>query len=102
MLKTYTRLTEDERYQIYEGLLQGLSHRAIAKQLNRSHGTVSKEVIRNKGLRGYRPRQAQLLAQQRQNNKPKHIKLTPTVQQLIIKNIKKDWRTGALNRFKGV
>ena len=91
MLKTYTRLTEDERYQIYEGLLQGLSHRVIAKQLNRSHGTVSKEVIRNKGLRGYRPRQAQLLAQQRQNKKPKHIKLTPTVQQLIIKNIKKDW-----------
>ena len=91
MPKTYTRLTEDERYQIYEGLLQGLSHRAIAKYLKRSHSTISKEVIRNKGLRGYRPRQAQILAQQRQDNKPRRIKLTPAVQQLITQNIKKDW-----------
>ena len=91
MPKTYTRLTEDERYQIYEGLLQGLCHRAIAKYLKRSHSTISKEVIRNKGLRGYRPCQAQILAQQRQDNKPKRIKLTPAVQQLITQNIKKDW-----------
>ena len=91
MHKTYTRLTEDERYQIYEGLAQGLSHRAIAKQLNRNHGTISKEVIRNKGQRGYRPRQAQMLAQQRQKNKSKCIKLIPAMQQLIIQNIKKDW-----------
>ena len=91
MPKTYTRLTEDERYQIYEGLLQGRSHRAIARQIARSHSTISREVERNQGLRGYRPRQAQRLAQQRQYSKPRHIKMTPDVKVLITQNIKKDW-----------
>lgn len=91
MPKTYTRLTEDERYQIYEGIVHGISHRAIAKQLGRSHSTISREAIRNKGLRGYRPQQAQRLALQRQACKPKHIKLTPEIQAVITKNIQKDW-----------
>ena len=92
MPKTYTRLTEDERYQIYEGIVHGISHRAIAKQLGRSHSTISREAIRNKGLRGYRPQQAQRLALQRQACKPKHTKLTPEIQAVITKNIQKDWR----------
>ena len=91
MPKTYTRLTEDERYQIYEGIVHGVSHRAIAKQLGRSHSTISREAIRNKGLRGYRPRQAQSLASQRQACKPKHIKLIPEMQSIISKHIQKDW-----------
>ena len=91
MPKTYTRLTEDERYQIYEGIVHGVSHRAIAKQLGRSHSTISREAIRNKGLRGYRPRQAQSLASQRQACKPKPIKLIPKMQSVISKHIQKDW-----------
>jgi IS30 family transposase len=91
MPKTYTRLTEDERYQIYEGIVHGVSHRAIAKQLGRSHSTISREAIRNKGLRGYRPRQAQSLASQRQACKPKHTKLIPEMQSVISKHIQKDW-----------
>ena len=41
---------------------------------------MSREVSRNTGLRGYRPRQAQERSQQRQRNKPKFIKLTSEVQ----------------------
>ena len=65
MSKTYTRLTEDERYQIYEGVTEKLSHREIARLINKHHSTVSKEVKRNIGLRGYRPKQAQEKSQQR-------------------------------------
>ena len=65
MPKTYTRLTEDERYQIYEGVVEKRSHREIAILINKHHSTVSSEVKRNTGLRGYRPRQAQEKAQQR-------------------------------------
>lgn len=91
MPETYTRLTEDERYQIYEDKFMGLSHRQIAKKLNRHHSTVSREIARNTGLRGYRPRQAQQLSQQRHLNKPKHVKVTTDVQRLIAKHIHKDW-----------
>jgi transposase, IS30 family len=91
MPETYSRLTEDERYQIYEGITEKRSHRKIASLINKHHSTVSNEVKRNKGLRGYRPKQAQEVAQQRQKNKPRHIKLTTDVQALITENIKHEW-----------
>ena len=91
MPKTYTLLTEDERYQIYEGIVQGYSYRAIARQLDRHPSTISREITRNKGLRGYRPRQANQLSEQRQASKSRYIKLTPDIQNLIRKNVKKDW-----------
>jgi IS30 family transposase len=72
MPKTYTRLTEDERYQIYEGVTENLSHREIAILINKHHSTVSNEVRRNTGLRGYRPKQAQEKAQQREQHKPRY------------------------------
>jgi len=91
MPETYTRLTEDERYQIYEDKLMGLSHRQIANRLNRHHSTISREIGRNTGLRGYRPRQAHRLSQQRHLSKPKHRRLTTEVQDLIRKYIRRDW-----------
>jgi IS30 family transposase len=91
MPKTYTRLTEDERYQIYEGVTEKRSHREIACQINKHHSTVSNEVKRNTRLRGYRPKQAQEKALQRNQAKPRYRKLTPDVQALITKNIAKQW-----------
>ena len=91
MPETYTRLTEDERYQIYEGVTEKRSHRKIASLINKHHSTVSKEVKRNTGLRGYRPKQAQEIAQHRHKNKLRHIKLTADVQALITDNIKHEW-----------
>lgn len=37
----------------------------MARELNRSRSTFYREINRNKGLRGYRPKQAHLLAQKR-------------------------------------
>lgn len=91
MPKTYTRLTEDERYQIYEGVIEKRSHRHIAKLINRHHSTVSTEVKRNIGLRGYRPKQAQEKYQTRHQDRPRHRKLTPQVQSLIKAHIKHEW-----------
>lgn len=91
MPKTYTRLTEDERYQIYEGVTEKRSHREIGILINKHHSAVSREVERNTGLRGYRPKQAQERAQQRHRNKPRYRKLTSDIQSLITENIKQDW-----------
>lgn len=62
----YTHLTEDERYQIKELLDEGMSPTVIARQLGRAPSTISRELKRNRGERGYRPRQAQLKAKERQ------------------------------------
>lgn len=64
----YTHLTEDERYQIKEWLDEGCSQAEAARRLSRHASTLSRELKRNRGERGYRPRQAQLKAQERKNN----------------------------------
>jgi IS30 family transposase len=38
MPKTYTRPTEDERYQVYEGVTEKRSYREIAILINKHHG----------------------------------------------------------------
>lgn len=61
----YKHLTEEERYQIDDLLREGFSQRKIAKALCRSVSTLSRELSRNKGDRGWRPRQAQQKASER-------------------------------------
>ncbi|MCK5894684.1 MAG: IS30 family transposase [Endozoicomonadaceae bacterium] len=68
-------------------MTEKLSHREIARLINKHHSTVSKEVKRNIGLRGDRPKQAQ----EKSQTKPRYIKLTPDVQSLITENIGKQW-----------
>lgn len=62
---SYTHLTTDERYQIDDLQREGFSQSAMAKQLGRSASTISREIQRNQGARGWRPRQAQLRASER-------------------------------------
>ena len=64
-MRHYTQLTQEERYQIHALMKAGHSFSDIARILGRSKSTISREVRRNKGLRGYRPKQAHRLAQER-------------------------------------
>jgi IS30 family transposase len=91
MPETYTHLNEEHRYQIYEGLIEKLSHRQIAQKIRKHHSSVLREISRNQGLKGYRPRQAQSFSVQCKEEKLKHIKLTLKVQAVIKKNIGKEW-----------
>src|SRR5580698_10162934 len=61
----YKHLTEEERYQIDDMKRENFSQAAISKALNRSPSTLSRELRRNKGDRGWRPRQAQIKAAER-------------------------------------
>jgi Helix-turn-helix domain len=54
----YTHLTREERYQIYALKKAGHSQSEIATVIDRSVSTISRELARNCGARGYRPKQA--------------------------------------------
>jgi len=54
----YTHLTRDERYQIAILLKAGHNQSTIARLMNRHPATISRELGRNRGRRGYRPKQA--------------------------------------------
>jgi IS30 family transposase len=64
-MTNYTHLSQDERYDIYIDLNSGLSKTEIARKHNRHRSTLYRELSRNKGLRGYRPKQAQEMSRQR-------------------------------------
>jgi IS30 family transposase len=59
---SYTHLTREERYQIYALKQAGHKQSEIAHVLERSASTISRELARNRGQRGYRPKQAHGMA----------------------------------------
>ena len=65
MTRSYKQLDILERQRIYFLRKQGFSLRKIAEDLSRSPSTISREVKRNSGGRGYRCAQAQRKARQR-------------------------------------
>jgi hypothetical protein len=51
----YSRVTREERNHIHRWRQEGLGVRVIAALLDRSPSSISRELARNTGLRGYRP-----------------------------------------------
>lgn len=99
---SYTHLSLAERHYIEIERKTGTSMKQMAKALGRSQSTLSREISRNTGQRGYRHKQAHGLAEQRHKNKPKAVKLTEEVKQFIEGYLKQDWSpeqiTGRLER----
>lgn len=67
-MRHYTQLTEHQRYQIQALMKAEHNQTDIAAIIGVHKATVSREVRRNRGLRGYRPKQAQQLSQARRQN----------------------------------
>ena len=63
----YTQLTQEERYQIHILKRAGHTQSELAEMLGRHKSTISRELQRNTGLSGYRPKQAHRLALTRRN-----------------------------------
>jgi IS30 family transposase len=60
---TYKQLTREQRYQICALMKAGLFQTEIAKVIGVHKSTISREMRRNRGLRGYRPKQAHRFAE---------------------------------------
>jgi len=74
---SYKHFSLEERYYIEIELKKGTSINKIAKALDRPQGTISKEIQRNRGKRGYRHKQAHQSSLTRCLKKVKATKLTP-------------------------
>lgn len=67
-MKHYKQLTREQRYQISGLKKAGLNQSQIADELVVHKSTVSREFRRNKGRRGWHPKQAQELRDERRKN----------------------------------
>jgi len=70
----YTQLTSKKRYLINSLLKIGFNQTQIAKEVGVHKSTISRELKRNTGKRGYRHKQAQRLADHRRKKPRQRIK----------------------------
>ena len=88
-MRTYTQLTQAQRYQIYALLKMGHPQTEIAACLGVDKSTISRELSRNRGQRGYRPKQAQRLALSRRRQGQSRIPAATWA--LVEAKIRLDW-----------
>ncbi len=88
---SYKHLSLEERHYIEIERKLGTSMNEIASVLGRAQSTLSRELGRNTGQRGYRHHQAGDMAQARHQHKPKATKLTEEIQRLINQHLEQDW-----------
>jgi transposase, IS30 family len=87
----YRRVTIEDRLRIKDGLDAGLSKSAIADKLGFNKSTIGREISRNTGGRGYRPKQASALARAREEAKHWPYKLDPIVITMITERLELKW-----------
>ena len=89
-MRVYTQLTQEQRYQIYALMKAKLNQSEIAAIVGVHKSTVSRELGRNRGLKGYRPRQAHQLAMNRRHTKAQP-RITDKDWRLVERLLRQDW-----------
>lgn len=78
-MRTYKQLTYEQRCQIEVLNKSGINQQTIAALISVNQSSVSRELSRNTGLRGYRHSQAQSKAMERRQAKVKPYKMTASL-----------------------
>ena len=76
----------------------GKNQKEIAELLGVSPPTICRELKRNKGQKGCRPKHAQIKADKRKKQAAKALKMTPALILLIEARILLDW---VLSKYQG-
>jgi IS30 family transposase len=87
----YTQLTSGQRYQIEALLKLKTKRNEIARILTVHPATIGRELKRNTGLKGYRPKQAQSKTDKRRQEAVKVIKLTSSMMHVIDDKLQQEW-----------
>ena len=87
----YCRLTQVDRIRIKDFLILGLSQTQIADKLKVHKSTISREIKRNSGLKGYRSKQAQRTTEQRQAFRSNLRKWTSALGKKVKVLLKRKW-----------
>lgn len=90
-MSQYHHLAKEERYHIKAQYDVGKSTAEIAKKVGCNKSTISRELRRNKGKRGYRPKQAHRMARGRWKGARKAVKMTPELIRVIEAQLYRKW-----------
>ncbi len=90
-MSNYKQLTYEQRCQIEVLNKSGMNQQEIADAVGTSQSTVSRELKRNTGQRGYRHKQAQGKAEERRHNAGKSVKMTELMIARIELKLSEKW-----------
>ena len=103
-MRIYHQLTQAQRYQIYVLRKTQHSFSEIARVLGIHKSSVSRELKRNRGKRGYRPQQAHERALGRRSKSV--LRITAQVWAVVEKLLRQDWSpeqiSGRLKKEQGI
>ena len=97
MKKHYIPLALEQRYQIWALLNSGRTQSEIARELGVDRSTISRELKRNQGDKGYDPKQAEKLSQQRRRHARKAGKRTAELEQQVVDGLRRGWSPGSIS-----
>ena len=95
----YSQLTQEQRYHISGLLKAGNTKTSIANEIGVHKATISRELSRNSGERGYRPKQANEFALGRRHHAAKKITFTPELQKMVTEKILLDWSPDQISGY---
>jgi IS30 family transposase len=90
-MRTYKQLTYEQRCQIEALKKSGMSQQSIAELVGTTQSTISRELRRNRGQRGYRHKQAHRLAMARRLGAAKSVKMTPEMVRRVEQKLRENW-----------
>jgi IS30 family transposase len=90
-MRTYQQLTSEQRYQISALKRMGHSLTEIATELEVHKSTISRELVRNMGERGYRPKQAGEKARARRANATPKKRISAETWSVVDEKLRQDW-----------
>ena len=91
MTKHYQQLTYEQRCQIYALKKTGFSQRFIATEIGVNQSTISRELSRNTGRRGYRYHQAHQRSLERRATTYRPTKMTDSMIRVIEGRLRLQW-----------
>ena len=90
-MRTYNQLTSEQRYQISALKRIGHSQTEIAKELEVHKSTISRELSKNMGERGYRARQAHEKARERRAKATPTKRISAETWEEVEEKLRQDW-----------
>ena len=90
-MKRYSQLAQEQRYQIYAFKKAGWTQKEIAFELGVHPSTVCRELRRNTGGRGYRPRQAHQWAVSRQQQRARRARISAECWSIVEERLRDQW-----------
>ena len=90
-MRIYPQLTSEQRYQISMLQRMGHSRTEIAKKLEVHKSTIHRELRRNTGKRGYRPKQAHEKAREKRAQATPQRRISAEAWEVVAEKLRQDW-----------